>query len=182
MSIFSSSNTFRKQYPEEKTVLVVRKHWCTLLFPMAILLLLTLLPFIIYFFVSLTSWYYLFFSVYWFLVSVYFLILWNLAFYNIIMYYLDTIVITNKRVIENEQNGLFKYTASEVGLGKIQDISVKVFGPLAEFLGFGDMEIQSAGTQTKFYFHKVPHPYKIRKTITDLRHKISKSHPQKIKT
>lgn len=85
------------------------------------------------------------------------------------MYYLDIIIITNKRVIENEQNGLFKYTASEVELSKIQDISVKVFGPLAEFLDFGDMEIQSAGTQTKFYFHTLPHPYKIRKIINDLK-------------
>lgn len=170
MSIFTvSGNTFRKQHPDEKTILVVRKHWLTLFSSMAILFFLTLLPFIIYFFIKSATWYYVFFSVYWFLVAVYFLILWNLLFYNIIMYYLDIIIITNKRVIENEQNGLFKYTASEVELSKIQDISVKVFGPLAEFLDFGDMEIQSAGTQTKFYFHTLPHPYKIRKIINDLK-------------
>ncbi len=85
------------------------------------------------------------------------------------MYFLNTLVVTNKRVIENKQDGFFKYTMNEMELERIQDITVKVFGPLASFLDFGDIEIQSAGTTNKFYLSRFPHPKKIKETIMGLK-------------
>jgi len=170
MSIFTTStNSFRNQLPGETTVLVTRKHWFVLFFPMLILLFLAFMPFIIYFFISSASWYGIISSLFWFLVAAYFLILWSLAFYNIMIYLLNTVMVTDKRVIENKQEGFFRHTSNEVELDKIQDITVKVFGPFAEFLDFGDIEIQSAGAQPKFYFKQLPHPQKIKEAIMGLK-------------
>ena len=173
MSIFeSSSNSFRKQDPKEKTILVTRKHRIILFSKMSFLGFFVLLPFIIYSLISSFSWYSIISSVYWFFVSIWFLLLWNLAFYSIMLYFLNIVIVTNQRVIENKQNGFFDYRANEMELSKIQDISIKISGSLATFLDFGDIEIQSAGAKAKFYFDIIPHPEKIREIINEARKNI----------
>lgn len=81
------------------------------------------------------------------------------------IYLLNTLLITNKRIIENTQAGLFRHTINELSTDKIQDISVQTFGPLAALLGYGNIEIQTAGTQAKFRFTFLPDPQKIKQTI-----------------
>jgi len=171
MSIFLfSENTFADQLPDEKTILLTRKHWFTLFVPLLIVFVLGFLPFVIYSLVEVSlmdmvQWYAFVPSAYWFLMSIYFLALWHLAFYNIMIYSLNTIVVTNKRIIENKQQGFFRHTVNELELDRIQDISTKVFGPIAEFLNFGNIEIQTAGAKGKFHLTRLPDPKKIRKAI-----------------
>ena len=81
------------------------------------------------------------------------------------LYSLNTVVVTNKRVMENQQRGFFKYTLNELERDKIQDISIKIEGVFASFLDYGDIEIQTAGAQNKFYFKKLPQPQKIKEII-----------------
>lgn len=170
MSIFTfSKNSFEGQLPGEKTILLIRKHWLNLAVPLLLALILAFLPFIIYLLINSLKWYGFISSFYWFLVTVYFLVLWNLAFYNIMIYFLNTIIVTNKRLVENRQEGFFRHTINELELTRIQDISVKVFGPLAEFLDFGNIEIQTAGTEAKFAFSQLPHPRTIKNTIMSLK-------------
>ncbi|MCK4454242.1 PH domain-containing protein [Candidatus Parcubacteria bacterium] len=170
MSIFTSSkNSFEGQLPGETTILLTRKHWLNLFVPLFINLLLILLPFVVYFIINSFSWYDKISSLYWFLATLLLLILWNLAFYNIMIYALNTVLVTNKRVIENKQEGLFKHRINELELDKVQDISIKVFGLLAELLSFGNLEIQSAGAKVKFSFTQLPHPQKIKNTIMKLK-------------
>ena len=173
MSIFEpSSNSFRKQNLKEKTILVTRKHRIILFSKMSFLGFCVLLPFIIYSLIGSFSWYSSISSVYWFFVSIWFLLLWNLAFYSIMLYFLNTVIVTSQRIIENKQNGFFDYRANEMELSKIQDISIKISGYLATFLDFGDIEIQSAGAKAKFYFDTIPHPEKIREIINEARKNI----------
>ena len=57
------------------------------------------------------------------------------------LYFLNTVIVTNQRIIENKQEGFFEYRTNEMELTKIQDISIKISGSLATFLDFGDIEI-----------------------------------------
>ena len=166
MFVFNSQNSFRFQRPGETTLLATRRHWIVLLNAGIIFLLLALLPFLIYAFLSTNAWFPLISKLFWFLTTVYFLIIWNLIFYSIMIYSLNTIVVTNKRVMDNQQKGLFQYALNELEREKIQDITVKINGMFASFLNYGDIEIQSAGTQNKFYFKKLPDPQKIKEIIT----------------
>lgn len=166
MSIFTfSKNSFEGQLPDEKIVFLTRKHWFTIFVPLFFAFILVFLPFAFYFSINSSELYNSASSIYWFFVSVYFLVLWNLVFYSIMIYLLNTLIITDKRIIENKQQGLFKHTVNELEIEKIQDISVKVFGPVAEFLGFGNIEVQSAGAKAKFYFNRMPRPEEIKKII-----------------
>ncbi|MFA5392169.1 MAG: PH domain-containing protein [Candidatus Paceibacterota bacterium] len=170
MAILSkSNNSFREQLPEENTILVTRKHWIILLIPMLFILLMAIAPSIIYhYFLQPSSWFNnnlnLLFR---FLTVAYFLILWNIAFYNIMIYSLNTLVITNKRVIENKQMGFFINIVNEIKLDKVQDVSIKIYGALASFLNYGDIEVQSAGAVNKFFFKQFPNPEKIKNIILD---------------
>ncbi|MBI4837041.1 MAG: PH domain-containing protein [Candidatus Portnoybacteria bacterium] len=165
-NIFTASkHTFEKQLPEETTILLTRKHWISFYFPFAIIVILILLPFILSVIISSFSWYKTISPFYWFIVTTYLLILWHLIFYNVMIYMLNTVVVTNRRIIENQQLGFFKHTVSEMALNRIQDITVSVFGVVAEFLKFGDIEIQTAGEEKKFFFHLLPNPRAIKDMI-----------------
>lgn len=174
MSIFTfSKNSFEGQKEDEKTILLTRKHWLLLFGPLFLIFFIALLPFIVYFLISSFSWYERISSLFWFLTMALWLVLWNLAFYKIMIYILNTVLVTNKRVIENKQEGLFKHTVNELELEKIQDVSVKTFGILATFLNFGHLEIQTAAAIPKFSFTYLPYPKKIKEIIRKAKENLS---------
>lgn len=136
---------------------------------MALVLFVSLVPGLIYRFLLLpadwfNSQYSLLFR---FVSNAYFLIVWNIAFYNLMIYFLNTLIITDKRIIENKQLGFFNNIVNEIKLDKVQDVSVKIQGPLATFLKYGDVEIQSAGAVNKFFFRQFPDPEKIKQLISN---------------
>ena len=159
--LFTSGNTFKGQLPGETTVLVSRKHWITLAMPLFLIIVVALIPLAAYSFIALTT----YSRLYWFLSSAFWLFLWNLFFFNLMIYSLNTLVVTNRRVIETRQLGFFKYSASEFQKDKIQDVSVKITGILASLLNFGNLEIQTSGTENKFNFTDFPDPEKIKQII-----------------
>ncbi len=99
------------------------------------------------------------------LASAYYLWAWLFMFSNFVDYYLDAWVVTNDRILNIEQEGLFKRTVSELDLLNIQDITSEVHGVLPFFFGYGDVQIQTAAEQGRFVFEQVPGPEEIRKRL-----------------
>lgn len=83
-------------------------------------------------------------------------------------YYFDVWIVTNKRIINIEQKGLFSREVSELELDRIQDVSAHVLGIIPTFLNYGDVLIQTAGEREKFIFKKVADPYAIKDLIMSL--------------
>ena len=96
------------------------------------------------------------------------LITWITFFLIWIDYYFDVWIITTKRIVNINQQGLFTRTVSELELDKIQDITTDVRGVIPTFLNFGDLQIQTAAEQERFLFAKVPNPYLLKDTIMNL--------------
>lgn len=157
-----SHNTFEYQLPNEKIIRVVRRHWFYLLAPMALIAVSAILPMAAGLLLSFWDGLGEIAGVFWFVAGLYYLFLWNALFFNIMIYLLNTVIITDKRVIENIQSGLYKHAVNELPLDKIQDVTVRVHGMLASFLDFGNIEIQSAGAKTKFTFTCLPNPKDIK--------------------
>ena len=170
-ALTSSVSSFRGMMPGEKTVLVTRKHWFFLFFPSWAFLISLFLPFLLYFYISRFTWFSFVSSLFWFLVSVYVLVMWIAFSYNLMVYLLTCTIITNKRLIKTETKGFFRYERDETDLGRIQDIAVKIFGIFAAFLNFGNLEVQTAGTVVRFIFPQLPNPQKIRELIMSLQEK-----------
>src|SRR3989344_1354557 len=132
----------------EKIILQKRRHWYVITTESSILFFAAVVPFIIFaWFISglsselastLLPLAVLVFAGWLLAVWIIFFIFWT-------NYYLDILIVTNKRVIDIEQKGLFSRDIAETSITKIQDIKIEVFGMLATLWDFGDIHIQTAG-------------------------------------
>jgi len=161
----------------EKIILEIRKHWFQLVAESFFLVFLATIPFIVFKGISITG--FLRFitfqgsgtSLYVAISSVWLLFVWVTFFVIWTDYYLDILIITDKKVIDIEQKGLFYREISTFRLDKIQDITVKVNGLIPTFFGFGDIYIQTASEEQSFAAKGVPHPDKIKWQIQDEQNK-----------
>ncbi len=101
--------------------------------------------------------------------SLFALLIWVIAFIIWIDYYFDVWIITNERIVNIEQRGLFIRQVSELKFSNIQDVTTEVQGLIPTLLNFGNVYVQTAGTKTRFNFRKVPNPYKLKALIMNMK-------------
>lgn len=156
---------------DEHIILEVRKHWFALFADTLFLWLFLLLPIILAAAGKMTGIARFIaikgdtMSLFIFLSSAWLLLIWIVFFSIWTNYYLDILIITNKRVLDIDQKGLFSREISTFGLDRIQDVTTEVYGIIATFLDFGNIHIQTAGEGRDFAAKSVPHPSDIRQQI-----------------
>ena len=64
--------------------------------------------------------------------------------YSYMLWYFSIYIVTNQRIRQISQRGLFKKSVVDLGLGKIQSISYGVNGIRAGLMGYGTIVIQTA--------------------------------------
>jgi hypothetical protein len=77
-------------------------------------------------------------------------------------------VITNERIINIEQEGLFKRTTSELDLASVQDATSEVRGFLQTMFSYGNVFVQTAGEKGRFHFKNIPYPERIQEVVMRL--------------
>ncbi|MCK4635573.1 MAG: PH domain-containing protein [Candidatus Moranbacteria bacterium] len=165
---------FSNQHENEQVLHVFHRHWFDILkqyFPIIILLIimlggLILNPYIFSNFTNENS-----ITLFYFTQTLLLLIIWIYSFIIWFDYYLDVWIITNQRVINVEQKGLFSRHVSELRFLQIQDISTNISGFIPTILNYGHVHIQTAAQQSNFMFRSVPNPYAIKATLISLQHK-----------
>lgn len=90
--------------------------------------------------------------------------------YDSVLYYLDRLVVTNKRILYIDWNGAFSNTEHEAELIDIQDIETKEKGLIAilNIFDFGDFTLETASTHTTIHFPNAPDPEGIKHFIYHL--------------
>ncbi len=160
------------QRPDEHIVIFLRRYWLTLANLVGAGLLLTLLPAGLawYFWETVSGWYAdpVVGPILAVLTCMYLASVWLFAFMEFTDWYLDTWIVTNERIINVEQHGLFSRTASELHLLNIQDVTSEVHGLLRTFLKFGNVYIQTAAERERFNFKDVHQPERLREQILKL--------------
>ena len=154
-------------HDNEMVLMVLRKHWFELggvvaSFILALIvapLVLTLLPLLDgeldkALVESLTN----------FFLTLYIMIILVFLFHFWADYYLDMWIITNERIIDIEQNGLFSREISEIPLRHVQDITLEIHGVIETLLKFGSIKIQTAG-EREFAIKNVPRLYEAKDLI-----------------
>lgn len=160
------------QRPDEHVILFLRRHWFALLAIVAAFVLLVGVPLAV-------GWYFLDLVEEWlvhpvigplFVIvgSIYFLSIWLFAFLEFTDYYLDTWIITNQRIINIEQEGLFNRTASELDLAAVQDTTAEIRGVLQTLFTYGQVYVQTAGEKGRFHFKNIDNPEHVKELITQL--------------
>jgi len=162
----------------------LRRHWVVVLKIVLINLCLAAIPAI--FFIAIVNYTNYFTSetlvaFFTLMASAFYLFVILYAFTNFVDYYLDVWIITNQRVINIEQKGLFARVVSEKDLGQMQDITSDVAGFWATLLNFGNVHIQTAGEKERFVFKQVPFADEVSRRISNLvseYQKMNKTTPQ----
>jgi hypothetical protein len=97
--------------------------------------------------------------------SVFMLLILLLAFQDWLDYFLDTLMLSNERVIQIEQVGMFKRTVAQLSLDKVLDVTTETKGILSSFFGFGTITVESAGEIENFIIKNMPHVEQIQSQI-----------------
>jgi hypothetical protein len=100
--------------------------------------------------------------------SAWYMMLWIGIFHALTLYTLDVMIVTNKRIIDHDQLGLFNRSIAGLHLMRVQDVSVHTEGIMETFLHFGDIVVQSAGSEKKFIFPNISNPERVKNTIMRL--------------
>ena len=159
---------------DEKIIKIIHRHWFDILMQLAIVILIVAALFAgLGIFPSLfpnlqTRNFYALFI---FLETTFALIVWIYAFFIWIDYYFDMWIITSERIINIEQKGLFMREVSELKFARIQDVTADVGGFFQTILNYGDVHVQTAGEEERFFFRQVPDPYGLKNLIMDLQKK-----------
>ena len=169
-----------KQKSYEKIAYTLRRHWITFVPKILLFLILASVPFIVYFLTanaipdigSSPRLYPILIIV----GSIYFLSIYLFFFAEFVDFYLDIWIVTNDRIVDIEQFGLFSRTISELDLFQIQDITTDVHGLFSTLFKYGDITIQTASTNESIIFYQVPNPNFIRQEILRLAHIDRKFH------
>lgn len=162
--------------PGEKVLIVMRRHWFTVLKVAVLYLLLFILPLLARTLLMQHRpevWDALVGQEVWGMlarlaVSAYYLIVWVFFGMTWTNYYLDVWVITNERLIALEQRGLFNRSVLELKLSRVQDVTANVKGMLHTLFDYGDVRVQTAGEGPDFVFAQVTRPYQLVEKVVHL--------------
>ncbi len=77
--------------------------------------------------------------------------------------------ITDRRVIDVEQQGWMNFEVYEVGHAQVKDVEVKRRGPWAYLFSYGNVEIEIAHAPENLLFPRVKHPKRTQYLLLDLR-------------
>lgn len=106
--------------------------------------------------------------IFFFLENSFLLFLWVTLFLIWIDVSFDVWIITEERIVNIEQKGLFTRRVSELRFHTIQDVTSEVNGVLPSILNYGDVLVQTAGENPRFIFRNIPNPIEVKDRIMQL--------------
>ena len=92
-------------------------------------------------------------------------------------FYFDIVIVTDRRLVDIDQEQLFFRRISELSLEDIEDVSSQVKGLFATVFDYGLIEIQTAGARENFYMHNIHFPREVTALILDLKHQAEQNVP-----
>lgn len=88
-------------------------------------------------------------------------------------YYLDLWIVTDRRIFNIQQIGLFRRQASSCELDNVQEVVVKTDNFLQTLFHYGTIEIQTAGPTSEYIEAEgIPHPERVRVAIQESRSRV----------
>jgi Bacterial PH domain len=144
----------------EYVIHTARKHWIVFALRFVFLLIATLIPLAVVPFLHMIDRipFETVIATFSFFYVAYLLGMWIWGFLMWTDYYLDITVITNKRVIDMEQKGLFSREISTMRYEAIQDVTTDIKGVLHTLLNYGNLYIQTAATTKEFILDDIYNP------------------------
>ena len=88
--------------------------------------------------------------------------------FNLLSYLFNVCIITNKRIIDVDYHAVLYREVCETQYNKIEDVTSRSSGYFASLFDFGDIYIQTAGTNANIELLKTPKSVEVENIINDL--------------
>lgn len=167
---YPSGVTFEHQETDEEIILFVRRHIITNVPWIITTFLLLLLPPIFIPFFSLITVFPL--EIPPALISIttlaYYLVVFGYALINFLHWFYNIGIVTAKNVIDIDYSDIVNVHVSATKSSQIEDVSYAQGGFFRSFFNYGDVLIQTAGTNANFEYQRIPNPGKAVDIIHDL--------------
>jgi len=165
-SYYPIKANFINQDPEEKVILILRKHPITNLRWIFIAIVMAFAPYFLQYFpvmnflpenfqlVAYVCWY---------------LLVTAFVFEEFITWYFNVNILTDERIIDVDFVNLIYREMTDANIDQIQDVTVKMGGVLRTIFNYSDIVIQTAAEIPQIEFDDVPKPDKVAKILRQLR-------------
>ena len=175
---------FQGQHENEQILQVIHRHWFNILMHLGLVTILSIillgsvsaLPIL---FSDLTDDIAPFLI---FIENTILLFIWLYGFLVWIDYYFDVWIITNERIVNIEQKGLFTRHISELRFSRVQDVTSSVNGLIPTMLNFGDVSVQTAAEEERFLFRQVGDPFAVKDRVMTLARQANQDDMREIAT
>lgn len=157
---------FETQTDEEEIILLLRKHWITNVPWICLGGLLIFAPLVLRWFPLLNflpARFQLMAVIIWYLLTIF------IIFEKFLTWYFNVSIITDERIIDVDFNNLIYKEISEAEIDKVQDITYRMGGAIRTLFHYGDVYIQTAGTEPNFEFLAIPKPEQVVKLLDQLK-------------
>jgi len=155
---------FESQHDGEETIMALRSHPITQVFwvinAFIILLILFFVNMLLPMIFNINQIIFInFFSIFF---------IFSYCWFNFLNWYFNVGIITSQRVIDVDYYYILYKEITVADLAKIQDITVKTGGFLGSLLNYGNIFIQTAGTDPNIEFINISKPNRVREIIDGL--------------
>ena len=100
-------------------------------------------------------------------VLVWYLFTFSYLLVSFLLWYFTVSIVTNERIIDIDFINILHKEFSATTLSKVEDVTMKTGGFIRALFDYGDVFIQTAGTNANFEFLAAPHPEKVVRIIND---------------
>jgi membrane protein YdbS with pleckstrin-like domain len=168
MSLATAAH-FETQEDDEQVVLLLRAHPITNIPWIASVVFLAVLGVVVFLLTVATVRNFSFSNLDWAsLLIVWLLLLSGYALQRYLYWFFNVYIVTNKKLVDVDYFNLFYKRISETHLENIEDITHSVGGIVQNNFDFGNIHIQTAGTQGNFEFLEIPDPDGVQEKIMSL--------------
>lgn len=151
-----------KLLPEERVIKIIHQAWLTFLLQIFLAILLIVLPFFLMFpLFQLGSW-----GIAVFLILILIALIYSLR--VLFIAYCNTFVLTNKRLIDIEQKGIFSRTISEIPFRKIDEVLLKRKGIFQTVFGYGTLTVRVKNSPLQLELRHIKQPQETFQLINGL--------------
>jgi membrane protein YdbS with pleckstrin-like domain len=158
--------------PDEKIIIGIRKHWFVFMLEMWGLFLAAVVPFcLLPFFgkifadqiatIGQTNYE----NIMVFASGAWLLLIMMIVFIAMTNYYLDILIVTNQRLIDIDQLGLFSRDIATMPMHNLEDVKVLQLGFFATMFKFGSLQIQTAAETKEIVIRGLRHPERAKDMI-----------------
>ena len=98
----------------------------------------------------------------------YYLLVFQFFFLNFLNWFFNISIVTKLRIIDIDFRILLSKNVASTKIAQVEDVSLNQIGIIRAIFDYGDVLVQTAGTEDNFDFQAVPSPEKVVHIVSDL--------------